>query len=225
MQIKVIITGTTGMVGKGVLLECLESPEVESVLVINRCPLEIQHPKLKEIIHPDFFDLTPIAPEMQGYDACFFCLGVTSAGLNEPDYARLTYDLTVTFAKTFIAGNPGSVFCYVSGAGTDSSEKGRMMWARVKGRTENALLAMPFKTAFMFRPGFIEPRKGIRSRTRLYNALYIVLWPLFPIFRMMPKFATDTIRVGKAMIGVAINGYVRKILECRDINILGETTH
>ncbi|MCX6281194.1 MAG: epimerase [Bacteroidetes bacterium] len=218
MKIKPVITGTTGMVGKGVLLECLDSPDVESVLVINRKPLGIKHPKLKEILHKDFFDLSAIESEMKGYDACFFCLGVSSAGMKEPEYTDLTYNLTLAFAKVFIAQNPGSVFCYVSGAGTDSSEKGRIMWARVKGRIENALLDLPFKAAYMFRPGFIEPLKGIKSSTRLYNTLYVVLRPLFPVFRAMPKFATDTARVGKAMINIAIKGYGKKHLECIDIN-------
>ncbi|MEI8006723.1 MAG: epimerase [Bacteroidota bacterium] len=224
MKIKPIITGTTGMVGKGVLLECLESDEVEAVLVINRKPLGMQHPKLKEIVHADFFDLSSIAAEMKGYDSCFFCLGVSSAGMPEKEYTRLTYDLTLAFAKTFIEQNPGSVFCYVSGTGTDSTEKGRVMWARVKGRTENALLAMPFKAAYMFRPGFIEPMKGIRSGTRLYRNLYIALQPFFPVFRALPKYATDTIHVGKAMIGVAVRGYEKKHLECQDINNLAKQT-
>ena len=222
MKIKPIITGTTGMVGKGVLLECLDSPEVESVLVINRKPLELQHPKLKEVIHQDFFDLQPIAGEMKGYDSCFFCLGVSSAGMTEQAYAHLTYDLTLTFAKAFVAQNPGSVFCYVSGAGTDSTEKGRIMWARVKGRTENALLALPFRDAYMFRPGFIEPMKSIKSSTKLYNTMYIILRPLFPIFRAMPRFATNTVSMGQAMINVAIKGYEKKHLECNDINIISK---
>ena len=222
MKIKPIITGTTGMVGKGVLLECLESPDVESVLVINRKPLGLQHPKLKEVIHKDFFDLSAISVEMKGYNCCLFCLGVTSAGLNEKEYTHLTYDLTLKFAKAFIAENPGSLFTYVSGAGTDSTEKGRIMWARVKGRTENALLALPFKAAYMFRPGFIEPMKGIKSSTKLYNALYVILRPLFPLFRAMPKYATDTVRVGHAMINVATKGYAKKHLECTDINIIAK---
>ena len=220
MKIKPIITGTTGMVGKGVLLECLDSPDVESVLVVNRQSLGFQHPKIKEVVHKDFFDLSAIVEEMKGYDTCFFCLGVTSAGLTEQAYTQLTYDLTLNFAKTFISQNPASVFCYVSGAGTDSTEKGRVMWARVKGRTENALLAMPFKAAYMFRPGFIEPMKGIKSRTKLYNTLYVILRPLFPLFRAMPKYATDTVRVGKAMINVATKGYEKKLLECKDINTI-----
>jgi uncharacterized protein YbjT (DUF2867 family) len=210
------------MVGRGVLLECLDSPDVASVLVINRHPVGITHPKLREVIHADFFDLTSIAGELKGYNACFFCLGVTSAGLAEKSYAHLTFDLTISFAKAFAEQNPGSVFCYVSGAGTDSSEKGRVMWARVKGRTENALLAMPFRSAYMFRPGFIEPLKGIKSSTKLYNTLYIILRPLFPFFRSMPKFATDTIRVGKAMINVATGGYQKNLLECIDINLIAK---
>jgi len=222
LKIKAIITGTTGMVGKGVLLECLESNDVEAVLVINRKPLGMQHPKLKEVIHKDFFDLGPVKSQLQGYNCCFFCLGVSSAGMNEADFTHLTYDLTLTFAKAFIEQNPGSVFTYVSGAGTDSSEKGSTMWARVKGRTENAILALPFKAAYMFRPGFIEPMKGIKSSTKLYNALYIVLWPFFPLFRAFPKIATDSVKVGKAMINVALRGYDKKHLECADINLISK---
>ena len=221
-KIKPVITGTTGMVGRGVLLECLESQEVESVLVINRKPLGLTHPKLKEVIHKDFFNLSPVSEEMKGYDCCFFCLGVSSAGMNEKEYAHLTFDLTINFARTFVDLNPGSVFCYVSGAGTDSTEKGRLMWARVKGHTENEILALPFKAAYMFRPGFIEPMKGIKSGTKLYNSLYIILRPLFPVFRAMPKFATNTVRVGKAMIHVALKGYDKKHLECIDINETGK---
>ena len=209
------------MVGKGVLLECLESDEVESVLVVNRKSLGMQHPKLKEVIHKDFFNLSDVKAEMKGYNCCFFCLGVSSAGMKEDEYAHLTYDLTLTFAKAFIEQNPGSVFTYVSGTGTDSSEKGRIMWARVKGRTENAILALGFKGAWMFRPGFIEPMKGIKSSTKLYNTLYIILRPFFPIFRAMPKYATDTSRLGKAMINVVLRGYGKKHLESADINILG----
>lgn len=209
------------MVGKGVLLECLESDDVESVLVINRKPLGMQHPKLKEVIHKDFFKLSTVKAEMKGYNCCFFCLGVSSAGMKEDEYKHLTYDLTLTFAKTFIEQNQGSVFTYVSGTGTDSSEKGRIMWARVKGRTENALLALGFKDAYMFRPGFIEPLKGIKSSTKLYNTLYVILRPFFPIFRAMPKYATDTSRLGKAMIKVVLSGYEKKHIESADINILG----
>ena len=223
-MIRPIITGTTGMVGKGVLLECLESKEVDSVLVVNRKPLGLTHPKLKEVIHKDFFNLAPVKAEMKGYDCCFFCLGVSSAGMKEKEYYHLTHDLTLSFARTFIEQNPGSVFTYVSGAGTDSTEKGRTMWARVKGKTENELLSMPFKAAYMFRPGFIEPMKGIQSSTKLYNALYVVLRPFFPLFRSMPKIATDTIRVGKAMIRVAVGGYDKKHLECQDINNIAKST-
>jgi len=224
MKIRPIITGTTGMVGKGVLLECLESEEVDSVLVVNRKPLGLTHPKLKEVIHGDFFNLDLVKAEMKGYDCCFFCLGVSSAGMKEQEYYRLTHDLTLSFARTFIEQNPGSVFTYVSGAGTDSTEKGRTMWARVKGKTENELLSMPFKAAYMFRPGFIEPMRGIKSSTKLYNALYVVLRPFFPLFRLMPKIATDTIRVGKAMIRVAVGGYDKKHLECQDINNIAKLT-
>ena len=161
MKIKAIITGSTGMVGKGVLLECLESPHVESVLVINRHSVDLKHEKLKEIIHTDFQDLSAIEEQLTGYNTCYFCLGVSAAGMSEKDYSRITYDLTLNFAQTLLKLNPELTFCYISGAGTDSSEKGRMMWARVKGKTENALLALPFKAAYMLRPAFIQPMKDI----------------------------------------------------------------
>ena len=173
MHMKVIITGTTGMVGKGVLLECLEHPAITGVLLVNRRPVGVQHPKLKEVIHKDFYDLSPVKAQLQGYDACFFCLGVSVVGLTEEQYTKTTYDLTLHFAETVI--NPRMTFIYVSGTGTDSSEQGRTMWARIKGRTENALLKMPFKAAYMFRPGIILPMKGVRSATSWYNAITAIL--------------------------------------------------
>ena len=221
MKIKAIITGTTGMVGKGVLLECLESAEVESVLIINRRPLGIEHVKLKEIVHGDFHDLSSIKSELEGYNACYFCLGVSSVGMKEESYSRVTYDLTLHMAETLVELNKEMTFCYVSGTRTDSSEKGRSMWARVKGRTENALLALPFKAAYMFRPGYIQPMKGIRSATKLYNTLYVVFKPLYPLFKsLFPKYVTSTVQVGEAMINIVSKGYEKKFLENRDINIV-----
>lgn len=218
MKIRAIITGSTGMVGKGVLLECLESPLVESVLVVNRKSVKIEHAKLKEIVHDDFFDLSEIESELTGYDTCFFCLGVSSVGLPDETYYRLTYDLTMNFAKTLLALNHELTFCYVSGAGTDSSEKGRRTWARVKGKTENALMALPFKAAYMFRPAFIQPLKGIKSKTKSYNAFYAVLKPLYPFLKVFPRFITNTEQLGCAMIKAAANGSDNSVLESVDIN-------
>jgi hypothetical protein len=221
MKIKAIITGSTGMVGRGVLLECLESPEVESVLLVNRSPVGISHEKLTEIIHPDFYNLKPIADKLSGYNACFFCLGVSSAGMSEPDYTRVTYDLTLHFARTLLDKNLDMSFCYVSGTGTDSTEKGRVMWARVKGRTENDLLKMPFKNVWLFRPGLIQPLRGIKSRTKIYRIFYFFLTPFYPLLKLLsPSSLTTTARVGKAMINIALKGYFKKHLENKDINLL-----
>lgn len=219
MKLKAIVTGATGMVGRGVLLECLDHPDVEEVLMINRSSLDMQHPKLKEVLHRDFYDLSDVKEQLQGYNACFFCLGVSALGLSEEDYHRVTYDLTTHFAETVI--NPNMVFTYVSGQGTDSTEKGRMMWARVKGKTENALLAMPFRAAYMFRPGVILPKRGIKSKTGWYNTMYNIFRPLFPLLEKLPSI-TDTTKVGKAMIEVALNGSDKKHLENKDINRLAK---
>lgn len=221
MGIRTIITGATGMVGKGVLLECLESPEVESVLAVNRHPLGMKHPKLKEIVHGDFFNLAPIEGQLVGYNACFFCLGVSSAGMSEEKYSRLTYNLTLGFAQTLSRLNPGMTFCYVTGAGTDSTEKGGVMWAKVKGRTENALIQLPFKAAYMFRPAFIRPMKGVKSSTPLYRIFITLGRPLFPFLMLFPRISTASDRVGRAMIRVALEGYGSPRLESIDINKLG----
>ena len=222
MKIKAIITGATGMVGKGVLLECLESDDVASVLVVNRKPVEIDHPKLTEIIHQDFFDLSSIEDDLKGHNTCFFCLGVSSAGMSEDQYHRLTYDLTIYAAEMLLRINPDMVFCYVSGHGTDSTEKGKSMWGRVKGKTENALLALPFKAVYMFRPAFIQPMKGVRSSTKLYNVLYAFFKPLYPVLKILtPGHVTTTSTVGQAMIKVAVSGFDRHHLTSDDINALG----
>ena len=173
----VIITGSTGMVGKGVLLACLESPDIEKVLVLNRSTLGMQHPKLQEILLPDFLEIGGLKDQLQGYDACFYCMGVSAIGMEEEDYHRITYAATKAFADVLFELNPETVFIYVSGAGTDSSEKGRMMWARVKGKTENLVLNKGFKDAYAFRPGLILPEKGIRSRTGWYNTVYQITSP------------------------------------------------
>ena len=223
MSIKAIITGATGMVGRGVLYECLESSEVSDVLVINRETLGFVHPKMKEIIHNDFFDLTPVSNQLSGYNACYFCLGVSSAGMSEAKYSKLTYDLTTGFAETVAKLNSDMAFFYVSGTGTDSSEKGRIMWARVKGRTENKLLSMTFRDAYMFRPGYIQPLKGIKSKTKLYNALYVVFKPLYPLLKSLaPGYVTTSVNLGKAMINLTTKPYEKKHLENSDINLIAE---
>ena len=221
---KVILFGATGMVGAGVLRQCLDDARVESVLVVGRSATDVTHRKLEEIRHGDFFDYTGIQQRLSGYDACFFCLGVSSAGMNEAKYRRLTYDLTLATAQALLAVNPQLIFCYVSGVGTDSSERGRSMWARVKGATENALLRLPFKAAFMFRPGFIQPLDGIKSKTRLYQAFYTMLGPLYPVVRRIaPRYVTTTTAVGRAMIRVVAHGYPKPILETTDINAVAQT--
>ena len=216
----VILFGATGMVGSGVLIECLEHPGVQSVLVIGRTSCGVAHPKLREVIRAELFDYADAAADLQGVDACFFCLGVSAVGMTEPAYRRLTYDLTVAAADALVAQNPALTFCYVSGEGTDSTERGRVMWARVKGATENHLLALPCK-AYMFRPGYIQPLKGVRSRTTWYQAVYNVVGPLYPLLRRLaPTHVTTTVNVGRAMIRVATVGYPKHILENPDINAL-----
>ena len=218
---KVIITGSTGMIGKGCLLECIDRPEITTILVANRNPVNINHPKLKEILLKDFSQLQHVEESFLGYDACFYCLGVTSAGMNESSYSKITYDMTLDFARQLIRINPGITFCYISGAGTDSTEKGNVMWARVKGKTENALLGLGFKNAYMFRPGFIQPKRGIRSRTGLYNAIYSILSPFYFLLKKLPKYVTNTETLARAMIYVALHGYSKNILESSDINVIG----
>jgi uncharacterized protein YbjT (DUF2867 family) len=217
----VVIFGATGMVGSGVLLECLEDARIASVLVVGRNSVGITAPKLREILIASFADLGPIQSEFTTCDACSFCLGVSSAGMSEERYRRVTYDLTLEVAKAMVAANPAMTFCYVSGAGTDSTGQGSRMWARVKGQTENALLRLPFKAAYMFRPAFIVPLKGVRSKTPIYQAMYNVLAPLYPLLRRLaPRFMTTTVNVGRAMIAVALNGYDRPIIESPEIEQL-----
>ena len=218
---KVILFGATGMVGQGVLRECLLDPGVERVLAIGRTASGAHHEKLRDLVAPDLRDLAPHAPELTGFDACFFCLGVSSAGMREQDYRRVTKDLTLSAATLLARLNPALVFVYVSGAGTDSTERGRTMWARVKGETENALLALPFAAAYMFRPGYIQPMHGIRSRTRAYRVLYALLSPLFAVFgALFPDQVTTTERVGRAMIAAARRRPPGALLAARDINAL-----
>jgi hypothetical protein len=209
------------MVGQGVLRECLIDPSVERVVTVGRRPTGDKHPKLGELIYPDLSTLAPLEPQLGGFDACLFCLGVSALGMSEVQYTRVTYDLTLGVAKTLLRTSPGLTFIYVSGAGTDSSERGRAMWARVKGRTESALLSLPFKAAYMFRPSLIIPLHGIRSSTRWYNAAYFVLKPLVPLLkRVAPTTITTTERLGRAVLAVARNGYPSHILEMADINRL-----
>ena len=220
-KLRVIIIGSTGMVGKGALLECIDSPDVESILLINRNPIDVKHSKVKEIILKDLFNVASVRENLIGFNACFFCLGVTSVGTNEVDYIRIMYELPMLIAKELKAQNPDMTFCFVSGAGTDSSENGKVMWARVKGKAENDLIKLGFKKAYMFRPGLIISRRGIKSRTRLYNILYVFFKPFTFLLKRIPS-VTDTVIMGKAMINAALVGYPLTILESVDINQLGK---
>lgn len=217
----VVLFGASGMVGQGVMRECLRDADVQSVLSIGRSATGQRHPKLRELVHRDFLDFSAIESELSGFDACFFCLGVSSAGMREADYRRITYDFTMAAARVLARLNPGMTFVYVSGMGTDSSEHGRIMWARVKGKTENDLLRLPFKAAYMFRPAAIVPLDGIKSKTRLYRIFYAVLGPLLPLLRAAcPKYVTTTRQMGLAMIKVARQGAPKPVLENSDIDEL-----
>ena len=217
--IKVIITGATGMVGEGVLHECLHHPAVSSILVINRKPSGVNHSKVKEIIHSDFYDLSPIGSQLEGYNACFFCLGTTSIGKNEAEFTKVTYDLTMHVAENLCKLNPDMTFCYISGAGTDSTEKGRTMWARVKGKTENDLMKLPFKRVYNFRPGFMQPTPGLKNVLPAYKYftwLYPILRPIFP------NHMSTLSEMGLAMIHSVNRGYGKQILEVKDIVVLAK---
>ena len=217
--LKVILFGASGMVGQGVLRECLIDPSVVQVQPIVRNPIGRQDAKLTELVHKNFFDYSPVEPRLTGYDACFYCAGPSSAGMTEENYHHAIYDMTLAAATTLVRLSPAMTFIYVSGAGTDSTEKGRTMWARVKGKTENALLRLPFKAAYMFRPGVIQPLHGITSNTASYRVLYTITSPLLPLLRwLLPQYVTTTELLGRAMIRVAQNGYPKRILETRDIN-------
>jgi len=215
----VLLFGATGMIGQGVLRESLLDPDVQNVLSIGRSLTRQRHPKLRELVHTDFLDFSALKPELKGFDACFFCLGVSSTGMSEERYQRVTYDITMAVARTLAKLNPDMTFIYVSGMGTDSTERGRVMWARVKGKTENALMKLPFKARYMFRPGFIQPLRGIRSKTRLYRAFYTITGPIYPLIRaVLHKYATTTEELGRAMIKVAKQGARKSVLENWDIN-------
>ena len=215
---KVILLGSTGMIGQGVLIEALKDTRIESILLINRQTAGVNHPKLTEIIHRDFYDIKPIKVQLSGYDTCLFCLGVSSVGMKEADYSKVTFELTTYIAKELLNLNPTLTFCYISGANTDSTENGKAMWARVKGKTENALLAMNFKHAYMFRPGFIQPMKGIKSKTPLYKLIYDIFKPFYFLLKSYENIVTNTEILGKAMIIAAADVYEKTILESIDIN-------
>ena len=215
----VLLFGATGMVGQGVLRECLLSPDVATVTSMVRKPTTQTNPKLRELVVTNFFDFSPFEKDWSQIDACFFCLGVSSAGMSEEQYTRVTYGFTIAAARVLAKLNPNMTFIYVSGMGTDSSERGRSMWARVKGRTENELLRLPFRAAYMFRPGAIVALHGVQSRTKLYRVFYFVLGPLPPLlYKFFPKYVTTTEQIGRAMLKVVRQGYPKPILETPDIN-------
>ena len=218
----VVIFGATGMVGTGVLLECLDDPRIERVLLVSRQKTDIRHPKIQEQLHKDFLDFSSLQPLFVDLDACYFCLGVSSLGMSETDYYRLTYDLTLAAATALAAATGGRLtFCYVSGRGTDSTERGRIGWARIKGKTENALLRQPFKAAYMFRPAYIQPLRGARSKTQWVQLAYNGIGALYPVLaRLFPASVTTTVNIGRAMIRVSIEGSPHPILSSTDINRL-----
>jgi uncharacterized protein YbjT (DUF2867 family) len=213
----VLLFGATGMVGQGVLRECLRDPDVERVHAVGRAATGVQHAKLRDVVHRDMWHYDSIEADLTGFDACLFCLGVSSAGMTEAAYLQVAYGITMAAAETLSRLNPGMTFVYVSAAGSDSSEQGRIMWARVRGKTENALFRLPF-TAYVFRPGVIQPLHGVRSKTALYRILYSVTGPLLPLLRRaMPGYVLTTEQLGRAMIAVAKDGAPKRILESKDI--------
>jgi len=218
-KISIILTGATGMVGEGVLHECLQHEAIEKILILNRKSSGIVHPKLKEIIHPNFFDIQPLEPQLAGYDACLFCLGVSSVGMKEEQYFQLTYILTMHFAQTVARLNPGMDFCYISGASTDSTEKGRSMWARVKGKTENALMKLNFSHVYNFRPGVLQPTKGLKNTLSFYKWFG---W-LIPVIKLFaPNYILSLKELGLAMINAVTKGYPKQVLEVKDISVLSK---
>jgi uncharacterized protein YbjT (DUF2867 family) len=221
-KLKVIITGATGMVGEGVLYECLQHPEIEKVLVITRKPCGYSHPKLTEIIHGDFQDISSLGNKLAGYNACYFCLGVTSVGKKEPEYTKMTYSLTLNFATTLAKFNPDMTFCYISGAGTDSTEKGRTMWARVKGKTENDLLKLPFKHVYNFRPGGIEPFLPLKPSHTYYKTYKYLKWIIAAMKVITPNNVIQLKELAAAMINASLSGYPTNILEMKDMKLLAK---
>jgi uncharacterized protein YbjT (DUF2867 family) len=221
--VRVVLFGGTGMIGSGTLIECLAHPDVESVLSVGRRTTDVLHQKLDEVLHDDFLDYSAISERLRGYDACFFCLGVSAAGMSEAEYTRVTHDFTLSAAEAFFALNPKGTFCYISGQGADSTERGRVMWARVRGRLENRLLELGLGPVWIFRPGFVQPMKGVRSSTRLYNAIYAVLGPIYPLLETVaPKHVTSSDRLGLALIRAAREGAPKPILGNAEINALAE---
>jgi len=219
--VNVIVFGATGMIGQGVLRECLLATDVNRVLTIGRSANGVQNAKLQDLVHADLWNYAPVEEQLRGFDACFFCLGVTSAGMSEADYSRVTYGITAAAAETLCRLNPDMTFVFVSGAGADSTEQGRLMWARVKGKAENAILKMPFKGSYVFRPGVVLPMHGERSRTTAYRVLYAMTKPLLPLLkRMMPGQIVTTEQFGRAMLIVARQGAPKRVLESADINAL-----
>ena len=219
---KVLIFGATGMVGQGVLRECLLDPQVTEVVSIARRPIGPVHPKLREIVHADMTDFSAMQPELTGFDACFFCLGISSVGMSEVDYGHITYDMPVAAAQALVKASPQAVFILVSGAGADSSEQGKVMWARVKGRAENAVLKLPLRGTYVFRPAGIRPMHGITSRTVWYRMLYTLTAPLWAVLHpLLPRYVTSTEQVGRAMLRVARDGAPERILDSAAINRLG----
>jgi hypothetical protein len=219
MGIKIIITGATGFVGEGVLLECLTHPQVEAVLIVNRKHYDLTHPKLRECLVPDFMELDAITQQLTGYDACFYCAGISSVGMDEKSYSHITYDITIHFAKKLASLNPGMVFNFISGSHTDSSEKGRIMWARVKGKTENSLQSLPFRSQYNFRPGFMKPMPGQKN----VKGLYRFISAIYPLLKLLFPNQGSTVReVGLAMINVVLKSYPNQILEVKDIKALAK---
>ncbi|KAA0943424.1 MULTISPECIES: NAD-dependent epimerase/dehydratase family protein [unclassified Pseudomonas] len=218
---RVLLFGATGMVGQGVLRECLLASDVQEVVAVGRTSLVQEHGKLHQVLHADMFDFQPLEHLLQGFDACLFCLGVSSVGMDEATYTRQTYDLTLVAASTLARLNPHMTFIYVSGAGTDSSETGKVMWGRIKGKTENALLRLPFKAVYLFRPGIIQPLHGVRSKTSLYQSVYNVIGPLLSLIRRVrPAWMVSTETVGRAMLAVVRHGAPQAVIEPKDINRL-----
>ncbi|MGC4055900.1 MAG: NAD(P)H-binding protein [Paludibaculum sp.] len=215
---RILVFGATGMVGQGVLNEALKDPGVEFVQTVGRTATGLRHEKLRDLVHKDLLHFDSIEPELKGFDACFFCLGISSAGMSETDYRKVTYDIALAAAAPLARLNPRMTFIFVSGAGTDSTEKGRTMWARVKGATENALMRLPFQASYMFRPGFIQPVEGAKSKTAIYRIIYTALTPLIPLLRwLFPAYVLSTREIGLAMLRVARSGYSKRVLETRDI--------
>jgi len=217
MKLRAIITGVTGMVGEGVLHETLNHPDTEAVLILGRRPYGLKHPKLKELVHDDLYNLSSIEDQLKGYNACFFCLGTTSVGKKEPEYTKITYTLTMHVATTLSRLNSDMTFCYVSGGGTDSTEKGRSMWARVKGKTENDLMKLPFKAVYNFRPGYMHPTKGLKNTLSGYKYLSW-MYPAFKVF--FPNYVSTLKDLGDAMINATLKGYNKNIIEVKDIHVL-----